>query len=550
MGASVSFRYNKRNDGLWILLLGIPLLIAYGAGLILIIIGAIRMKGFKKAKKIRKNGEEGYGQIAYKIYEHDEKVTLLSQKRVVFYYQLENGLLGRTSESIDKKTYQRIVNHGNIVPIKRLGNRAVLDFVRLEKEPETQEKELDFSSQDPAYRYRYGEITKKTIVLLSIAVGLILLDKARSVYTAYVLKSTASYGGAITNVLATTIVLNNALYLTAIILYIIGVSRLPFYGIAKKIRKDGQGDKIGHIIPIVNKKNGNTTLALPHKAIFQYEAENGLLIQSTQVISKKMFNKIMDENIKDIPIKELNNYAVIDNEKLLGKEPTKLDKIFGFINKYHIFFWFAVISNIYFLVTEILNYISSSCTDGISLFTIIVYSLTLIYISLMELFDFLNRKSYWAYLLTILFFSVNIVATIVTVTVSFIDSGLNFTHSAIINWFGFGNLYLIYMVYKCTKSVINSKKAKRLDLDYERCQDFGDIISNIYTLFNYFVWTIMSLMGTLTITTLDNGKTFGLDTMLFLLIILVNFILSIIFIIKCGVGVSKETKMKKEDIKE
>ena len=162
----------------------------------------------------------------------------------------------------------------------------------------------------------------------------------------------------------------------------------------------------------------------------------------------------------------------------------------------------------------------------------------------MELLDFFNKKAYLAYLLTILFLSLNIIATITTVTVSFISDGLNFTHSTIVNWFGLGGIYLLYIIYKCSKSVINSKKAKRLDLDYERCQDFGDIISNFYTLFNYLVWVIISLTGPLVISSDASGLfTYGLDTILFAIIIIVNLVFSIIFIVKCGNGVLKETKM-------
>ena len=55
-GASISNKFNRTAQGLWMVLLGIPLLIAYGAGLILIIIGAIRMRGSGRANKIRKKG--------------------------------------------------------------------------------------------------------------------------------------------------------------------------------------------------------------------------------------------------------------------------------------------------------------------------------------------------------------------------------------------------------------------------------------------------------------------------------------------------------------
>ena len=176
MGASISNKYNRTRQGLWMVLLGIPLLIAYGAGLILIIIGAIRMKGSGRAKKIRKRGQEGFGRIAYKIMENDERVNLLTKKRVVFYYQLENGLLGRTSESIDKRMYKalsKLLEENNgVIPIIKKGNEAVLDYVKLldTKEHEYKEEDVNFSSQDPSYRYKYGEVTKKSIVFLSLVV--------------------------------------------------------------------------------------------------------------------------------------------------------------------------------------------------------------------------------------------------------------------------------------------------------------------------------------------------------------------------------------------
>ena len=124
-GASISNRFNRTAQGLWMVLLGIPLLIAYGAGLILIIIGAIRMRGSGRANKIRKKGQEAFGTISYKIMEHDERVSLLTKKRVVFYYKLENGLLGRTNESINKKTYGLLSKCGNNIPIKVLDNQLL-----------------------------------------------------------------------------------------------------------------------------------------------------------------------------------------------------------------------------------------------------------------------------------------------------------------------------------------------------------------------------------------------------------------------------------------
>lgn len=551
MGASISYKYNRKAMGLWMVLLGIPLLIAYGAGLILIIIGAIRMRGSGKASKIRKKGQPGYGIVAFKELEHKERVVLLTKKRVVFYYKLENGLLGRTNERINKKTFEKLQNFGDIIPIMKLDNRAVLDYSRLDKPEEVKpsNEEVDFKAQDPAYKYKYGEVTKRSIIFLSISVALVICIEVLNQVIVYTLKnaqsnSSASFIGL--NLIVVDYVLNALLFVLLVIFFIAGISKMSFYGLASKIRKDGDDEnKKGTLVPIVNKKNGDVTLVQPNKAIFLYTAKNGLLIQTEQVINKKMFNVIMEKGEQDIPYIELNNYAVIDNKETLGKEPTKLDKIFAFIKKYHIFFWFAVLANIYFFTTELVHSINNGFTDGISIFSLAMYFLTLIYISLMELLEFKGKAGNFAYIMTILFLSCNIVATIATLAIGFMNIGITFVHTSVVNFFGLGTIYFFYIIYKISNSIINSKKAKRLDLDYERCASFGDIISNTYTLFNYIAWYFVALV-------LMNLETrlFALESSIFITIMAVNIIVSTIFIVKCGIGAGKMTKMKKEDIKD
>lgn len=553
MGASISYKYSRTARGLWMVILGIPLLIAYGLGLILIIIGAIRMKGSGKAKKVRKLGQEGYGKIAYKVKEQNITITSLTKKRVIFIYELENDLFGRTNESIDKKTYNAILKCGNIVPIIRYENRAVLNLDKLLNEENLviDEKEVNFSSQEPAYKYRYGEMTKKSIVFLSLSAFFVILNVVRGIMTDISIQQNSGNNSFIGMTIGVTYVFYFALLLLALIFFFLGMAKMSFYGIAKKIRSDGKKGKKGKIIPIINPKNGNKTLVMKNKAIFQYTAENGLLIQTTQVISKKMFNKIMNDKIENIDIVELNNYAVIDNKSLLGKDPTEFDEVMDKVKKYHVMFFFALSVNIYFLISEIIHFVNSKGADGISLFTIIVYGLTIIYMSVMELLEFLNKKSFWAYLVTVLFLTLNIVATIVIVSMSFAVDGLNFVHTTMINWFYLGGLYFFYILFKLSKSITDAKKARRLDLDYNRCQGFGDIISNTYTLFNYFVWRIISFTGALIIS--SESAIFGmvgLDTILFMFIIIANVIASAIFIVKCGHGLSKENRLQKENVKD
>ena len=163
----------------------------------------------------------------------------------------------------------------------------------------------------------------------------------------------------------------------------------------------------------------------------------------------------------------------------------------------------------------------------------------------MELMDVLKKDGQWAYLPTVIYLSFNIIATVSTLVLGFSDSGVQFVHTTFNSFLGVGFIYFFYIIAKFSKSIINSKKAKRLDLDYERCQDFGDIVSNTSTLVNYIVWLIY-VQFLLT----AEARPLGIDIGLFSLIIGVNTILSIIFIFKCVNGMTKKKAMHKEDKQE
>ena len=123
--------------------------------------------------------------------------------------------------------------------------------------------------------------------------------------------------------------------------------------------------------------------------------------------------------------------------------------------------------------------------------------------------------------------------------------GVSFVHTSVIDFFGLGGIYFFYIIYKISNSIINAKKANRLDLDYERCSNFGDIISNTYTLLNYIAWQIVSF-----VIMTSAMRLFAFEASIFIVIILINLIVSIVFIAICAKGTTKETKMKKENVKE
>ena len=259
-GASISYKYNRTANGLWLLLLGIPLLVAYGGGIILIIIGLIEMRGSGTLRKLKKKGQEGYGKLAYKINEDKEPISSITRSRVSFYYELDNGLLGRTNQSINKKTRKALEEHKNgIVPIKKLGNQAVLDLDKLGT-PVLDQK-LEFSSQEPTHKYKYGEVTKKSIVLLILSV----LFYIGGGVTADIIIANQSIPP---QMKATIIIPVQILcFFLAILFYIIGASKLSYFGLAQKIRSDGEREdkQTGRLIKIVSKKNGNATFALPKR---------------------------------------------------------------------------------------------------------------------------------------------------------------------------------------------------------------------------------------------------------------------------------------------
>ncbi len=90
-----------------------------------------------------------------------------------------------------------------------------------------------------------------------------------------------------------------------------------------------------------------------------------------------------------------------------------MKKIKEFIEKYRILFFISLIINIYFLVTEIFNFISTKA--ALSMFTIVLYVSTIVYMSLMELFELLKKSKQYAYTFTIYFLLVNALVLPITV---------------------------------------------------------------------------------------------------------------------------------------
>ena len=163
----------------------------------------------------------------------------------------------------------------------------------------------------------------------------------------------------------------------------------------------------------------------------------------------------------------------------------------------------------------------------------------------MELLEAKEKAGNWAYIMTIVFLSCNIVATIATLAIGFMNIGVALFHTSVVNFFGLGVIYFFYIIYKLSNAIINSKRAKRLDLDYERCANFGDIISNTYTLLNYLAWYFVAMF----LMTAET-RLVSLEAGIFITVMMVNIVVSIIFLVKCASGAGKMSKMKKEDYKD
>ena len=214
-----------------------------------------------------------------------------------------------------------------------------------------------------------------------------------------------------------------------------------------------------------------------------------------------------------------------------------------FLKKYHIVFFVVLVMNIYFLVTEILNF--AAAFSALSLFTIVLYSSTIIYMSLMELYKTLNRETKWAYIFTLCFLLVNAVTLPLTILFANVFDSLSpvYTLSGLVN----GKVsmiililvYLGYLAFRFVLPIINSIRAKAKNDDYTRARNFGSIVSGGLTFITSFVGTFLAYSAMMLS---EQMMLLNMNSVPFLIGAAVVFILTIIFVVKCIKGIINNKK--------
>lgn len=226
-----------------------------------------------------------------------------------------------------------------------------------------------------------------------------------------------------------------------------------------------------------------------------------------------------------------------------------MKSLIQFIKKYHVMFFIALAVNIFFFIKELIGLIhSGEQISGVSLFTTVLYFITILYMCAMELFEFLNKSARWAYRFTIFFLSFNIIFYPATVVLSSYSQNLTAHYvngEATIGLI----IYLVYLLFKAIKPAFKSIRARIKKDDYARCGNFGDIISNIFVLMVFVFKLMLSRLMTYfdSVPMIDISLNGGSNVLMYFLFYVVVLVLSIIFILKCLRGVRVVKRREKEE---
>ena len=90
--------------------------------------GVYRVKGSKKKNKILAKGKKGIGAIGNLSSKTVYYQGRIDTKKLVFYYKLNDGRYGETTQLISSSLYHKLKSRNRRdIPIKVLGDRAVID---------------------------------------------------------------------------------------------------------------------------------------------------------------------------------------------------------------------------------------------------------------------------------------------------------------------------------------------------------------------------------------------------------------------------------------
>ena len=205
--------------------------------------------------------------------------------------------------------------------------------------------------------------------------------------------------------------------------------------------------------------------------------------------------------------------------------------------KYRVLSIIVILLNVYFLVSEIINF--SQTKSGISLFAVLMYASTFLYLLLLEIFRLTFKSAFFAYLFTLIYLFFN--ALLNPFVIFFSKAGGLSTVYSLANFMpGFVAViaYLVYLIVRIVSSLLKSFIALVKRDIYARCHHFSIIVSNIFTIMVFILNLIVTLFASIGASDARSFDMSGGGIVFFILFYIPVVVLSIIFSIHCIIGMA------------
>ena len=507
----------------------------------------------KGTKKLYKKGQSGF---------FGEVVSKSDRRIFAFYYKLEDGRIGKTTQKISKKSFEKIVaSQFNKVPIVICNQQAVLDQDMIEKD----EYILPLENLNIS-----GELieVKSEFHIGSLAHGLIWYILA--FLSAFFVVALLIYGRsqAVSVFAFAPVIILLLLNPFTVVFFIIGavVSR-NYYYVSKITYEATKNDpdpcfrKVdGTVLPLVNTEKKNEKFTKGSEAAFIYQDKDGnyhKTIQSLSAVRKAEVNDGVDDKVTlYVWDREDNKHIAI-----LGKPDTSwLRRRINNIKQYNLAFYAALAVNVYLLVMELINVIGAKFLSGLSNFGAIVYFLTIIYTLAMflieKLVDDKKKGLFYAYSITLFFLVTNLVVLPGIYAfggfndeVAFLVKIQSIFNTMVMNMITIF-IYLAYLFVKFIYAIMKAHQAKALGEHYDRCLSFGDIISGFFTVLVFVAHLLVIVVyggseGAAVVTFQESTPI----QVVFILMLAGMTILDLIMLIQCAVQMKHFLKNKKKEPK-
>ena len=203
--------------------------------------------------------------------------------------------------------------------------------------------------------------------------------------------------------------------------------------------------------------------------------------------------------------------------------------------KYRALSIIVILLNVYFLVSEIINF--SQTKSGISLFAVLMYASTFVYLLLLEIFRLTNKSAFFAYFFTLIYLFFN--ALLNPFVIFFSKAGGLSTVYSLANFMpGFVAViaYFVYLVLRIVSSLLKSFISIIKRDVYARCRNFSIIVSSIFTIMVFILNLIVTLFASIGGSDARSFDMSGGGIVFFILFYIPVVVISIYFSIHCIIG--------------